>query len=128
LLQDPDVALCLLDLKMPVRDGMEVLRGHADRLEETPIIVLTAYGGSAAAIEAMKLGAYDYLTKPFDFDEMLFSIRRALKQRALVAQVQAMSREEDRRDAGSTEEEDSLPSPTRLQHSRMARTVEQSFR
>src|SRR5579875_55570 len=92
LLQEPDVALCLLDLKMPGRDGMEVLRGHADRLEETPIIVLTAYGGSAAAIEAMKLGAYDYLTKPFDFDEVLFSIRRALKQRALVTQVQSLSR------------------------------------
>jgi two-component system response regulator AtoC len=91
LLQDADVALCLLDLKMPGRNGMEVLRGHADRLEETPIIVLTAYGGSAAAIEAMKLGAYDYLTKPFDFDEVLFSIRRALKQRALVTQVQSLS-------------------------------------
>ena len=81
LLQDPDVALCLLDLKMPVLDGMEVLRGHADRLEETPVIVITAYGGSKAAIEAMKLGAYDYITKPFDFDEVLFSIRRALTQR-----------------------------------------------
>ena len=49
LLLEPDVALCLLDLKMPNRDGMEVLRGHADRLEETPIIVITAYGGSKAA-------------------------------------------------------------------------------
>jgi two-component system, NtrC family, response regulator AtoC len=95
LLQDPDVALCLLDLRMPVLDGMEVLRGHADRLEETPIIVLTAYGGSKAAIEAMKLGAYDYITKPFDFDEVLFSIRRALTQRALVAQVQALSSDRD---------------------------------
>jgi DNA-binding NtrC family response regulator len=92
-LQDPAVALCLLDLKMPVLDGMEVLRGHADRLEETPIIVLTAFGGSKAAIEAMKLGAYDYLTKPFDFDQVLFSLRRALTQRALVAQVQALSRD-----------------------------------
>ncbi|HTU91354.1 MAG TPA: sigma-54 dependent transcriptional regulator [Gemmataceae bacterium] len=100
LLQDADVALCLLDLKMPGRDGMDVLRGHSDRLEETPIIVLTAYGGSAAAIEAMKLGAYDYITKPFDFDEVLFSIRRALKQRALVTQVQALSR-----DRGDDEEE-----------------------
>ncbi len=92
LLQDPEVALCLLDLKMPKRDGMEVLRDHADRLEETPIIVITAYGGSAAAIEAMKLGAYDYLSKPFDFDAVLFAIKRALKQRALVSQVKALSR------------------------------------
>jgi two-component system response regulator AtoC len=102
LLQDPDVALCLLDLKMPVLDGMEVLRGHADRLEETPVIVVTAFGGSKAAIEAMKLGAFDYITKPFDFDEVLFAIRRALTQRALVAQVQALSR--DRADDDGEEE------------------------
>jgi two-component system response regulator AtoC len=46
LLQEPDVALGLLDLKMPKRDGLEVLRGHSDCLEETSIIVLTAFGGS----------------------------------------------------------------------------------
>jgi DNA-binding NtrC family response regulator len=104
LLQDPDIALALLDLKMPVLDGMEVLRGHADRLEETPILVITAYGGSKAAIEAMKLGAYDYITKPFDFDEVLFSIRRALTQRALVTQVQALSRDRaEERDEGDEE-------------------------
>ena len=84
LLQDADIALALLDLRMPVLDGMEVLRGHADRLEEMPVIVITAYGGSKAPIEAMKLGAYDYITKPFDFDEVLFSIRRALTGRATV--------------------------------------------
>jgi two-component system, NtrC family, response regulator AtoC len=104
LLQDADVALCLLDLKMPGLDGMDVLRGHADRLEETPVIVITAYGGSKAAIEAMKLGAYDYITKPFDFEEVLFSIRRALTQRTLVAQVQALS--DDRRDAGPSAEDE----------------------
>src|SRR5262249_41738391 len=80
-----------LDLKMPGQDGMEVLRGHAGRLEEVPVIVVTAYGGSKAAIEAMKLGAYDYITKPFDLEEVLFSVRRALTQRRLVAQVRALS-------------------------------------
>ncbi len=113
LLQDTDVALGLLDLKMPVLDGMDVLRGHADRLEETPIIVVTAFGGSKAAIEAMKLGAYDYLTKPFDFDEVLFSIRRALTQRALVAQVQALLRDRPNGDDG--EEELVGRSPSMLQ-------------
>ena len=44
-LQDPAVALALLDLRMPGQDGMEVLRAHADRLDETPVIVVTAYGG-----------------------------------------------------------------------------------
>ena len=52
--------------------------------------MITAYGGSRAAIEAMKLGAYDYITKPFDLDEVLFTIRRALTQRTLVEQVQAL--------------------------------------
>jgi len=92
-LEDPTVALALLDLKMPVRDGMDVLRGHADRLDETPVIVVTAYGGGAAAIEAMKLGAYDYITKPFDLDDVLFAVRRALTQRTLAAQVEALSGE-----------------------------------
>src|SRR3984957_18464510 len=74
LLGGPAVAAALLDLKMPGRDGLEVLREHAERLEEVPVIVVTAYGGSAAAIEAMKLGAYDYVT-----------------QRSRVTQVQALS-------------------------------------
>src|SRR6267154_817314 len=81
----------LRDRKMPGRGGMELLREHQDQLEEMPVIVITALGGSAAAIEAMKLGAYDYITKPFDLDEVLFTVRRALTQKALVAQVQALA-------------------------------------
>jgi DNA-binding NtrC family response regulator len=102
-LRDPAVALALLDLRMPRRDGMEVLRGHADRLEETPVIVVTAYGGSQAAIEAMRLGAYDYLTKPFDLDEVLFAVQRALTQRSLTAQVRALAAPPDA-DAEADEE------------------------
>ncbi len=90
-LQDPAVALALLDLRMPGQEGMAVLRAHADRLDETPVIVVTAYGGGSAAIEAMKLGAYDYITKPFDLDDVLFAVRRALTQRVLAAQVKALS-------------------------------------
>ena len=85
------VALVLLDLKMPGRTGLELLRDHQDELEETPVIVITAYGGSQAAIEAMKLGAFDYITKPFDLDEVLFTVHRALTQQALIAQVRAMA-------------------------------------
>jgi DNA-binding NtrC family response regulator len=92
-LSDPAVSLALLDLRMPRRDGMDVLRQHQELLEETPVIVVTALGGSAAAIEAMKLGAFDYIAKPFDLDEVLFAVRRALTQRSLVAQVRALSAE-----------------------------------
>ena len=88
---DPALALVLLDLRMPGQHGMDVLRQHQDQLEELPVIVITALGGSTSAIEAMKLGAFDYITKPFDLDEVLFTVRRALTQRALIAQVQALA-------------------------------------
>jgi two-component system, NtrC family, response regulator AtoC len=90
-LETSSVTLVLLDLKMPGCTGLDVLRDHQDRLEDTPVIVITALGGSSAAIEAMKLGAYDYITKPFDLDEVLFTARRALEQTALVAQVRALT-------------------------------------
>jgi two-component system, NtrC family, response regulator AtoC len=102
---DQAVALILLDLKMPGRSGMEVLRDHQDQLEEVPVIVITALGGSAAAIEAMKLGAYDYITKPFDLDEVLFAVRRALTQRVLLAQVRAMATLPVEAAAGAEDEE-----------------------
>ncbi len=89
------VTLVLLDLKMPGCTGLDILRDHHDRLEDTPVIVITALGGSSAAIEAIKLGAYDYITKPFDLDDVLFTVRRALEQTVLVAQVRALTTEDD---------------------------------
>jgi two-component system response regulator AtoC len=90
-LEAGSVSLVLLDLKMPGCGGLDLLRKYQEQLEDTPVIVITALGGSGAAIEAMKLGAYDYITKPFDLDEVLFTVRRALTQKALVAQVQALT-------------------------------------
>ena len=85
------IDLVLLDLKMPGRGGMDLLRDHRDELEDKPVIVITALGGSNAAIEAMKLGAYDFITKPFDLDAVLFTVRRALAQGTLVSQLQAFA-------------------------------------
>jgi DNA-binding NtrC family response regulator len=93
LVREGRFGVVLLDLKMPGPDGLELLRAWADRLDEMPVIVVTAYGGATAAIEAMKLGAYDYLTKPFDLDEVLFAVQRGRTQATLVAQVQALSAE-----------------------------------
>ena len=84
----PDAVL--LDLKMPGRDGLEVLDELGPALADLPVIVVTAFGGSAAAIGAMRRGAYDYLTKPFDLDEVLLTLRRALRQRALAFEVRAL--------------------------------------
>jgi two-component system, NtrC family, response regulator AtoC len=84
----PDAVL--LDLKMPGRDGLEVLGELGPALADLPVIVVTAFGGSAAAIEAMRRGAYDYLSKPFDLDELVLTLKRALKQRALAFEVKAL--------------------------------------
>src|SRR5258708_6885128 len=102
---DAAVELVLLDLKMPGQDGMELLRKYQDQLEDLPVIVITALGGSAAAIEAMKLGAYDYITKPFDLDEVLFTVRRALTQKVLISQVQALATAEPGEADDTTDEE-----------------------
>ncbi len=85
---EPDAVL--LDLKMPGRDGLAVLAALGAALAELPVIVITAYGGSAAAIEAMRRGAYDYLTKPFDLDLVQLTLKRALRQRALSFEVKAL--------------------------------------
>jgi two-component system response regulator AtoC len=84
----PDAVL--LDLKMPGRDGLDVLKELGPALADLPVIVITALGGSTAAIEAMRRGAYDYLTKPFDLDEVLLTLKRALRQRALAFEVKAL--------------------------------------
>jgi len=84
----PDAVL--LDLKMPGRDGLAVLTTLGPRLADLPVVVITAYGGSAAAIEAMRRGAYDYLTKPFDLDEVHLTLERALRQRALAFEVKSL--------------------------------------
>jgi two-component system response regulator AtoC len=63
-----DVDAVLLDLKMPGRDGLTVLGDLGPLLTDLPVIVITAFAGSSAAIEAMRRGAYDYQSKPIDID------------------------------------------------------------
>jgi two-component system response regulator FixJ len=67
----------LLDLQMPGSDGFAVLRALADREESPPAIVLTAHGGIAAAVDAMRLGAVDFLEKPYAPDDLLTAVRKA---------------------------------------------------
>ncbi len=98
----PDAVL--LDLKMPGRDGLDVLKELGPALADLPVIVITAFGGSTAAIEAMRRGAYDYLTKPFDLDEVLLTLRRALRQRALAFEVKALRARADDEASDSPDE------------------------
>jgi len=77
------VDLVLTDLQMPVMNGMELLRMVRERDASMPTILLTAHGSEKDAVIAMKSGAYDYLTKPFDIDEVALVVERALESRAL---------------------------------------------
>jgi two-component system, NtrC family, response regulator PilR len=74
--------LVISDLKMPAMDGVRLLEGLQKLKPETPVILITAYASAESAIEAMKLGAYDYLTKPFRVEEIKPVIARALATRA----------------------------------------------
>jgi len=91
----PDVIL--LDLRMPRLNGMETLKKLKKDHNQIPVIMLTAHGDVKSAVEAMKLGAYDYLSKPFNNDDLLLSINRALEKGDLLRQVEELRyRLEDR--------------------------------
>src|SRR5882762_5585721 len=75
--------LVLLDLMMPDRSGMEVLREVRERDQETPIFLITAYGSVEAAVEALKSGANDYFSKPWDNEKLLIEIGRMIAGRRL---------------------------------------------
>jgi DNA-binding NtrC family response regulator len=70
--------LVITDLKMDKIGGLEILRECREVLPQTPVILITAYAKVESALEAMKLGAYDYITKPFKVDELQLTIQRAL--------------------------------------------------
>lgn len=73
----------LTDLRMPVMDGFELLAAVRQREPSMPVLMLTARGSERDAVRAMKLGAHDYLTKPFDGDELAIAVERALEVSSL---------------------------------------------
>jgi two-component system, NtrC family, response regulator AtoC len=87
--------LVLMDIRMPDKGGLDVLRemasGKKPGVGQLPIIIMTAFGTSSTAIDAMQLGAYDYITKPFNLDEVLVTIQRFFDRQALSDQVQQLS-------------------------------------
>ena len=73
--------LVLMDIKMPKMDGIEVLKRIKKIDKEVVVVMITGYGSLDTAKEAMRLGAYDYVTKPFDLDSIKVVIRDALSER-----------------------------------------------
>jgi DNA-binding NtrC family response regulator len=82
--------LIITDLRMPGMSGLELLKQTRAQHPQTPVIVLTAFGTVDTAVEAMKAGAYDYLTKPVHPDEMSVVVRRAMDHIRLVEQVRTL--------------------------------------
>jgi two-component system response regulator PilR (NtrC family) len=85
--------LVITDLKMPKLGGMEVLKAVKEVSPETVVLMITAFASTESAVEAMKRGAYDYLTKPFQVDEVQLIIRNALERRRLSTENMLLKRE-----------------------------------
>jgi len=92
--QEPDVMV--LDCRMPGPDGMEVLRRLRAKGATFPIIMLTAFGNVQQAVEAVKAGATEYLSKPFDLEELKLAIDKSLHYRDLAVEVERLREELDR--------------------------------
>jgi len=84
--------LVLLDLMMPDRSGMEVLADIRQRDRETPVVMITAYGSVEVAVKALKTGATDYFSKPWDNEKLLIEIDRMIGQRRLEQENTALKR------------------------------------
>ncbi len=85
MLEEHHLDLVITDLKMPKVDGMELLRRALALDPELPVVMITAHGTVDNAVEALKTGAFDYITKPFDQAELRSILRKALKSRDLAA-------------------------------------------
>jgi two-component system response regulator PilR (NtrC family) len=93
LLQESDFDLIISDIKMPKVSGLKLLGFVREHAPETMMIMITAFSTSEEAVEAMKLGAFDYITKPFRNDEIRLIVRNALERRALRQENQTLRQE-----------------------------------
>ena len=81
--------MIISDLRLPGGHGTELI----ELAENTPVLIMTSYASLKSAVDAMKLGAVDYIAKPFDHDEMLIAVQRILKERNLEKQNQVLKQE-----------------------------------
>ena len=90
------IDLVIQDLKMPGMDGIELLRLLKSEAPDVPVIVITAFSSWDSAVEAMRLGAYDYIRKPFDTDTIRSVVKRAIERRAYLQSCPGHLRDEGR--------------------------------
>lgn len=80
-LEQADIDVVILDVKMPGMDGIETLQEIKKRYPLVEVIMLTGHGTTKTAVEGMKLGAFDYLLKPADFDDLTYKLEQARKRK-----------------------------------------------
>ncbi len=85
--------LAIIDVQMPTMDGLDLLKKINKKAPDTTVIMITAFASHESAIEAMKHGAYDYITKPFKIDEIKLVIKKALEKKRLVTENTRLKRE-----------------------------------
>ncbi|PKP34200.1 MAG: hypothetical protein CVU00_07895 [Bacteroidetes bacterium HGW-Bacteroidetes-17] len=90
MIENTTLDILILDINLPNMSGLEVLKLTKNNYPELPCIMLTAYGTSEKAIEAMKLGAFDYMEKPFELEEFIMIIERALKHSELLKELKQL--------------------------------------
>jgi DNA-binding NtrC family response regulator len=96
MLKDLQPTLVITDLRMPT-SGLELLGRIAQEEIQTTVIVITAFGTVETAVEAMKMGAYDYVTKPIDFDALVLVVHRAMERQNLLEEVRTLRSALDQR-------------------------------
>ncbi|MGA0154623.1 MAG: sigma-54-dependent transcriptional regulator [Flavobacteriaceae bacterium] len=92
LAQDDTVDLVFCDIKMPKKDGIDVLNAFSDRLAELPFIMISGHGDIDTAVECMRLGAFDYLSKPPDLNRLLLTVKNALDRKKLTSENKQLRR------------------------------------
>jgi two-component system response regulator AtoC len=88
VLSESLIDAALVDVRMPGKDGLTLLRELREREFPPAVLIMTAYGNSAVAIEAMALGAFDYLTKPINFEELRIQLERAIENRRRIEELE----------------------------------------
>lgn len=101
--RDPSrFGLVITDLQLPGRDGLEVLRAVRRLNPSCAVVIVTGYASIHSAVEAVRLGAYDYLTKPFSLGQIDVMLRRLEERRTLEAENRRLLRQSSRREGGET--------------------------
>ena len=97
------IELVLLDIKMPGMSGIEVLRQVTTNWPDVCVVMATAVGDAQTAVETIKLGAYDYITKPFNRDDMVLKVQKAIEKRHLLLENERHRLDLEKRVTGQAE-------------------------